>query len=131
MLDVGVWNSMHQDRAIQWRAHMDGQSLVHYLKPIVVGSDPLERERLYAAMYRKARMTTLRAIGAVDVALWDLAGKIAGPYSAATCFSESLSIETLNSRLKAERLCIPDMRQAAVTPTLLQNAAPSSARDFG
>jgi L-alanine-DL-glutamate epimerase-like enolase superfamily enzyme len=59
-------------------AQMDGQSLVHYLKPIVVGSDPLERERLYAAMYRKTRMTTLRAIGAVDVALWDLAGKVAG-----------------------------------------------------
>jgi L-alanine-DL-glutamate epimerase-like enolase superfamily enzyme len=59
-------------------AQMDGQSLVHYLKPIVAGADPLERERLYAAMYRKTRMTTLRAIGAVDVALWDIAGKVAG-----------------------------------------------------
>ena len=59
-------------------AQMDGESLIHYLKPIVMGSDPLERERLYGAMYRKARMTTLRAIGAVDVALWDLAGKAAG-----------------------------------------------------
>lgn len=59
-------------------AAMDVQSLVHYLKPLVIGADPLERERLYAAMYRKARMTTLRAIGAVDVALWDIAGKIAG-----------------------------------------------------
>ncbi|MFT5445079.1 MAG: L-alanine-DL-glutamate epimerase-like enolase superfamily enzyme [Gammaproteobacteria bacterium] len=59
-------------------AQMDVQSLVHYLKPIVVGSDPLERERLYAEMYRKTRMTTLRAIGAVDIALWDIAGKIAG-----------------------------------------------------
>ena len=29
-------------------------------------------------MYRRARMTTLRAIGAVDVALWDIAGQIAG-----------------------------------------------------
>ena len=57
---------------------MDVQSLVHYLKPIVLGADPLERERLYTAMYRKMRMTTLRAIGAVDVALWDIVGKIAG-----------------------------------------------------
>ena len=38
-------------------AAMDVQSLVHYLKPLVIGADPLERERLYAAMYRKARMT--------------------------------------------------------------------------
>ena len=33
-------------------AQMDVQSLVHYLKPIVVGADPLERERLYAQMFR-------------------------------------------------------------------------------
>lgn len=56
-------------------AQMDGESLIHYLKPIVMGQDPLDRERLYQAMYRRQRMTTLRAIGAVDVALWDLAGK--------------------------------------------------------
>ena len=59
-------------------AQMDVQSLLHYLKPIVVGADPFERERLYAAMYRKMRMTTLRAIGAVDIALWDIAGKVTG-----------------------------------------------------
>jgi len=59
-------------------AHMDGESLVHYLKPIVMGQDPLDRERLYGAMYRRTRMTTLRAIGAVDIALWDIAGKAAG-----------------------------------------------------
>lgn len=59
-------------------ANMDGQSLIAYLKPIVMGQNPLERERLYKSMYRRARMTTLRAIGAVDVALWDIAGQIAG-----------------------------------------------------
>jgi len=56
-------------------AQMDAESLIHYLKPIVMGQDPLDRERLYQEMYRRARMTTLRAIGAVDIALWDIAGK--------------------------------------------------------
>ena len=59
-------------------AHMDGQSLIHYLKPLVVGQDPLDRERLYQAMAGKIRQTTYRAIGAVDIALWDIAGKVAG-----------------------------------------------------
>src|SRR5437762_4568821 len=50
-------------------AHMDGQSLIQYLKPVVVNQDPLERERLYRAMWHKNRQTTYRAIGAMDVAL--------------------------------------------------------------
>lgn len=59
-------------------AQMDGESLIHYLKPILMGQDPLARERLYKLMYRRSRSTTLRAIGACDIALWDIAGKIAG-----------------------------------------------------
>ena len=59
-------------------AHLDGQSLIQFLKPIVLGQDPLDRERLYQAMWQKARQTTYRAIGAVDIALWDIAGQVAG-----------------------------------------------------
>jgi L-alanine-DL-glutamate epimerase-like enolase superfamily enzyme len=59
-------------------AHLDGASLVHVLKPVVLGQDPLDRERLYHALWQRSRATTARAIGAVDVALWDLAGKAAG-----------------------------------------------------
>jgi L-alanine-DL-glutamate epimerase-like enolase superfamily enzyme len=59
-------------------AHLDGDSLIQQLKPIVMGQDPLERERLYQALWHKNRATTLRAIGAMDVALWDIAGKAAG-----------------------------------------------------
>jgi len=44
----------------------------------VLGQDPFDRERLYQAMWQKSRQTTLRAIGAMDIALWDIAGKIAG-----------------------------------------------------
>src|SRR5262245_65870856 len=42
-----------------------------------MGQDPLERERLYQGLMARVRQTTLRAIGAVDVALWDIAGKVA------------------------------------------------------
>ena len=59
-------------------AQMDGESLIHFLKPILMGQNPLDRERLYKQMYRKSRTTTLRAIGACDIALWDIAGKMAG-----------------------------------------------------
>ncbi|HXJ78422.1 MAG TPA: enolase C-terminal domain-like protein [Candidatus Methylomirabilis sp.] len=59
-------------------AHLDGESLVQQLKPVVMGQDPLERERLYQALWHRNRATTFRAIGAIDVALWDIAGKVAG-----------------------------------------------------
>ena len=59
-------------------AAMDGASLIRFLKPLVMGQDPLERERLWQAMWQRNRATTLRAIGAVDVALWDIGGKVAG-----------------------------------------------------
>ncbi len=59
-------------------ADLDAESLIRYLKPLVVGQDPLDRERLWQALWSRNRQTTIRAIGAVDVALWDLAGKIAG-----------------------------------------------------
>ncbi len=57
---------------------LDVTSLVRHLKPVVMGRNPLERERLHADLLVRTRATTLRAIGAVDVALWDLCGKIAG-----------------------------------------------------
>jgi L-alanine-DL-glutamate epimerase-like enolase superfamily enzyme len=59
-------------------ASLDAQGLIQYLKPLVMGQDPLERERLWQALWQRNRATTIRTIGAVDVALWDLAGKIAG-----------------------------------------------------
>jgi hypothetical protein len=32
-------------------AHLDGESLIRHLKPIVLGQDPLERERLDQALW--------------------------------------------------------------------------------
>ena len=59
-------------------ADMDGPGLLRYLKPLLLGQDPLARERLNKAMWKRVRTTTVRAIGAVDIALWDLAGQAAG-----------------------------------------------------
>ena len=61
-----------------YSAELDGTGLIRNLKPIVMGQNPLDRQRLYQAIYKRNRHTTLRAIGAVDVALWDIAGKVAG-----------------------------------------------------
>ena len=58
-------------------AHLDGESLIQFLKPVVMDQNPLERERLYQGLWQRSRATTYRAIGAMDIALWDIAGKIA------------------------------------------------------
>ncbi|MFW6174430.1 MAG: enolase C-terminal domain-like protein [Chloroflexota bacterium] len=59
-------------------ADLDGQGLIRYLKPVVIGQDPLDREFLWQRMSAMSRNTGLRALGAVDIALWDIAGKAAG-----------------------------------------------------
>jgi L-alanine-DL-glutamate epimerase-like enolase superfamily enzyme len=58
-------------------ASTDAEFVIKSLKPIVMGQDPLDRERLHRAMAPRAR-TSVRAVGAIDVALWDIAGKAAG-----------------------------------------------------
>jgi len=45
---------------------------------VVVGQDPMDREKIHQRLMSRHRQTTFRAIGAVDVALWDLAGKAVG-----------------------------------------------------
>jgi L-alanine-DL-glutamate epimerase-like enolase superfamily enzyme len=59
-------------------ASMDGAQLIRSLKPLLLGQDPLERERIHQQMRLLSRVVSYRTIGAVDTALWDLAGKIAG-----------------------------------------------------
>jgi L-alanine-DL-glutamate epimerase-like enolase superfamily enzyme len=56
----------------------DAASLIRFLKPILMGNDPLARESLHAAMRARQRNIGLRAVGACDTALWDIAAKAAG-----------------------------------------------------
>ncbi|OGA49557.1 MAG: mandelate racemase [Betaproteobacteria bacterium RIFCSPLOWO2_12_FULL_62_58] len=58
-------------------ADLDGPALMRALKPVLIGRDPLDRERLYQELWRRVRVTNTRSVGAVDVALWDIAGKTA------------------------------------------------------
>jgi L-alanine-DL-glutamate epimerase-like enolase superfamily enzyme len=56
---------------------LQGRALIQTLKPALLEQNPLEREKLNQRLWGRGRQTLVRAIGAVDVALWDLAGKIA------------------------------------------------------
>ena len=97
-------------------AEMDAGSLIRYLKPVVMEQDPLDRERLHEIMSDLYRNTSMRAIGAVDVALWDIAGKFAG-----------LPIYQL---LGSYRDSIPRLRQFAA-PRLGGGVRRGSDRDSG
>jgi L-alanine-DL-glutamate epimerase-like enolase superfamily enzyme len=58
-------------------AETDAGALIRFLKPILMGKDPLAREDLHAAMRARQRNMGLRTIGACDTALWDIAAKAA------------------------------------------------------
>ncbi len=59
-------------------ADIDAKPLIDNFRPLLIGQNPLERERINQRLWGRGRGASVRAIGAVDVALWDLAGKIAG-----------------------------------------------------
>jgi L-alanine-DL-glutamate epimerase-like enolase superfamily enzyme len=60
-------------------ASNDAHLISRIIKPMLVGEDPLARELHFQRMWGRLRMNNqLRVLGAVDVALWDLAGKAAG-----------------------------------------------------
>lgn len=59
-------------------ARLDVEGLVRHLLPRLHGADPLQRELLFERLHGLRRAATLRAIGACDVALWDIAGQAAG-----------------------------------------------------
>src|SRR3954469_9151010 len=58
-------------------AETDAGALIRFLKPVLMGKDPLAREDLHAAMRMRQRNMGLRSIGACDTALWDIAAKAA------------------------------------------------------
>ena len=60
-----------------WGANLDGPALIEFLKPRIMGENPLLREKLFLSIAPFAIATGYRAVGAIDVALWDLAGKVA------------------------------------------------------
>ena len=54
-----------------------------YLKPLLIGKDPFDSEFLWQHMYRQTmafgrKGTGMAAISAVDIAIWDILGKVCG-----------------------------------------------------
>src|SRR5207244_4316764 len=93
-------------------ANLDGESLIQFLKPVVMGQNPLDRERLYQGLWQRNRATTYRAIGAVDIALWDIAGKVAG--------------QPIHRLLGSYRDSVPAYASSAVTGTRLRSPTTAS-----
>ena len=59
-----------------------GRSILHHLKQYVIGQDPFDNERIWDDMWQPKlvgrRGITTRVISGVDIALWDIKGKVAG-----------------------------------------------------
>ncbi len=57
----------------------DAQLIIDRYKPYLVGKDPLDRERIWQTLSTWALgFNVMRMIRAIDVSLWDIAGKAAG-----------------------------------------------------
>ena len=62
-----------------WRgAQYDSPFLMEVIKPLLIGRDALQIGGIWNDLIGARREVSMRAIGAVDVALWDIAGKRAG-----------------------------------------------------
>ena len=59
-------------------AQIEAWSVINVLKPAILGRNALERTLINDSLMPRLNSTSYRAIGAIDVALWDLAGKVAG-----------------------------------------------------
>jgi L-alanine-DL-glutamate epimerase-like enolase superfamily enzyme len=63
--------------------HATKTAIDTYLKPLVIGADPLDSEYLWQSMYRRTlpfgrKGIGMTAISAVDLAIWDAKGKLLG-----------------------------------------------------
>jgi L-alanine-DL-glutamate epimerase-like enolase superfamily enzyme len=52
--------------------------LIEFVKPFLVGQNPLDSGAIWERMWKMNRSVSTNAIGAVEVALWAIAGKVAG-----------------------------------------------------
>jgi L-alanine-DL-glutamate epimerase-like enolase superfamily enzyme len=52
--------------------------LIQYLKPVVVGENALDLGRHWQVMWKRSEFLMMPVIAAMDIALWDLAGKLLG-----------------------------------------------------
>ncbi|MDQ6700810.1 MAG: mandelate racemase/muconate lactonizing enzyme family protein [Acidobacteriota bacterium] len=84
-----LWVRIHTDSGLiglgETYPHPESEKAVvhHSLAPVLLGRDPLSIDRLWLDMFQAVSYSgwagaEMRAISAIDIALWDLAGKAAG-----------------------------------------------------
>lgn len=84
---VWLWVRVHTDEGIVGigetypRGEVESALIHHALAPVLLGKDPLEIEARWWDMYDAAKGygwagAEMRAISAVDIALWDILGKV-------------------------------------------------------
>lgn len=80
MTDEGVYGL--GDATLNNRETLPAAFLTDYLIPCLIGKDPRNSEDIWQYFYRGAYFRggpiSMAAIGAIDMALWDIKGKIAG-----------------------------------------------------
>ena len=78
--DEGVYGL--GDATLNNRETLPAKFLEDYLIPCLIGKDPLNSEDIWQYFYRGAYFRrgpiSMAAIGAIDMALWDIKGKVAG-----------------------------------------------------
>ncbi|MFN7918617.1 MAG: mandelate racemase/muconate lactonizing enzyme family protein [Bryobacteraceae bacterium] len=83
-----LWVRIHTDEGLSGLGETypcsaaEAAVIRHSLAPVMLGRSPLDRERLWADMllavsYHGWAGAEMRAISAIDIALWDIAGKVA------------------------------------------------------
>jgi L-alanine-DL-glutamate epimerase-like enolase superfamily enzyme len=79
--------TVHTDKGVDGHAFLGSSRqgadafvgpLMEFVKPFVMGRNPLDSGAIWARLWKMNRSVSTNAIGAVDVALWDIAGKVAG-----------------------------------------------------
>jgi L-alanine-DL-glutamate epimerase-like enolase superfamily enzyme len=79
--------TIHTDEGVEGHAFLGSSRqgadayagpLIEFVKPFLVGQNPLDSGAIWERMWKMNRSVSTNAIGAVDVALWDIAGKVAG-----------------------------------------------------
>jgi L-alanine-DL-glutamate epimerase-like enolase superfamily enzyme len=81
----GTWIRILTDQGVSGWSHVDRGPIVldllrRRLREVLVGRDPMDKERLWHEVWEIDRIEELPiyVLGAVDIALWDLCGKVAG-----------------------------------------------------
>ena len=52
--------------------------LIEFIKPLIMGRNPLDTGRIWWDLWKMNRSVSTYVIGAIDVCLWDINGKLAG-----------------------------------------------------